>query len=97
MSYVVTARWRAKAGRADEVAAILARHALETRQESGVITFIAHRNRSDDHEFMIYEQFVDAEALKLHDSAPHYARNVIRDALPLLESREREFYEQLYV
>lgn len=97
MTFVVTAKWRAKPGYAEEVAKNLAQHALETRQESGVITFIAHRNKDDDHEFLIYEQFVDAEALKLHESLPHYKRNVIDATLPLLEDRVRKFFEVLYV
>jgi quinol monooxygenase YgiN len=93
MVYVVTATWRAKPGKAAEVAEILARHAFETRQEPGVVTFIAHRSKDDDHEFMIYEQFVDPEALALHESAPHFRANVLEKAVPLLELRQRQYFD----
>ena len=93
MVYVVTATWRAKPGKAAEVAEILARHALETRQEPGVVTFIAHRSKDDDHEFMIYEQSVDQEALALHEKAPHFRVNVLEKAVPLLEVRQRQYFD----
>jgi quinol monooxygenase YgiN len=92
MVYVVTATWRAKPGKAAEVADILARHALETRQEPGVITFIAHRSKDDDHEFMLYQQFVDQEALALH-----FRINVLEKAVPLLELRQRKYFDIIWV
>lgn len=97
MVLVVTARWRAKTGKARDVADILARHALQTRSEPGVVTFIAHQSQSDDHEFLIYEQFVDKSALAAHEAAPHFKRNVLELAVPMLEVRERHYYDVLWV
>ena len=97
MVLVVTARWRAKRGQSGKVAEILAQHAMQTRAEPGVVTFIAHQSQEDECEFFLYEQFVDREALAFHEETAHFKENVLERALPLLEVRKREYYDMLRI
>lgn len=97
MVLVVTARWRAKNGQSKKVAEILAQHAMQTRAEPGVVAFIAHQSQTDEHEFFLYEQFVDREALTLHEETMHFRVNVLERAIPLLEVRKREYYDLLRI
>lgn len=93
----IVSEWRAKAGHEDEVAGILDRHAMLTRAELGVLTFIAHRSPEDRAIFLIYQQFIDQAALREHEATPHYQELVLQRVLPLLEKRERRVFDLLRV
>lgn len=93
MAYVVCSRWTAKDGEAEAVAAALRRLAPKTREETGSMMFLVHRDPSDSRIFFAYEQWTDETAYREHLASPHFERHGARDALPRLESRERWFYE----
>ena len=43
--------------------------------------------------FVLYELYDDEAAYRAHGESEHFQRLAVRTAIPLLESREREFYE----
>lgn len=91
--HVVIARWRAKPGEEEAVARALAQLIPLSRAEPGVLAYQVHRDPEDERLFVIYERYVDAAAYDAHLESEHIERLGFGDAIPRLESREREFLE----
>ena len=89
---VVTAFWEAKPGEEDAVAAILSRFAPQARKESGAVSFVVHRSRSERSKFFFYEVFKDEAAFAAHQETAHFKELVVAQALPKLAKRERAQY-----
>lgn len=58
-------------GHAEAVAAGLQRLVTATCAEPGCLQYALHRNKEDSHQFVMIEQWRDAEALDQHRAAPH--------------------------
>ena len=91
MAYVVIARWTAKDGEEDAVAAALTQLIEPSRAEPGNLTYVVHRDPEDARRFVIYESYVDADGYAHHADSDHFRRLGIEDGIPRLASREREF------
>ena len=78
MAYVVLARWVAKPGEEDAVAAAIDALIEPSRAEPANLVYEAHRDPADPRVFMLYE---------------HFKRHGHGNALPRLADRERSFYE----
>jgi quinol monooxygenase YgiN len=91
----VIAEYRARPGRGDDVADILPRHVAATRAEPGCITFVAYRDADDPDHFVLYEQYVDEDALEAHRQSPHFTANVLGRIVPLLEIRRAYRLEEI--
>ena len=89
--YVVIARWRAREGEEDAVARALGEIVPIARAESGMIDYQVHRDPEDPQQFTIYERYRDAAAYDAHLQSEPMKRLGFGDAIPRLESREREF------
>jgi quinol monooxygenase YgiN len=92
---LVVARWEAKAGEADRVAAILERFLPEAQREEGAALFLIGRARDNPAQFLFYELFRDEAAFKAHQDSAHFATYIAGQALPLLQTRERAQYTLL--
>ncbi len=93
MAFVVTAKWTARAGEADAVARAVAQLVEPARGEPGNLVYQCHRDPDDPNVFFFYEQFESEEAYQAHLDSPHMQELGFGTAIPLLESRERYFYE----
>ncbi len=93
MAYVVIAKWTARPGEEDAVAAAITRLLEPSRAEPGMIQYELHRDPEDPRVFLFYEQYVDADAYAAHAASDHMQRHGFGDAIPRLQSREREYYE----
>jgi quinol monooxygenase YgiN len=91
--HVVIARWRARRGEEEAVAALLAEIVPLSRAEAGMVAYQVHRDPSDPQVFTIYERYRDAAAYDAHLESEHMQRLGFGDALPRLESRTREVLE----
>lgn len=89
---VVIARYRARPGRGDEVAALLAPHVAATRAEPGCETFLVNRSTDDGDRFVLYERYADEAAFEAHRESPHFREYVLGGVVPLLAEREWERY-----
>lgn len=89
MSYVIIARWRARAGEAESVQAILRELVPACRTESGVLQFVSHRSLDNPNEFLLYEEYKSEQDFIDHQQTPHFKALVIGRAVPILEHRER--------
>jgi (4S)-4-hydroxy-5-phosphonooxypentane-2,3-dione isomerase len=90
---VLVAYYHGKQGRGDEIEAALKRMApLVAREEPGCTLYHACRSREDPDFFLLYEHYVDEEALAVHRETRHFKEIVEGTILPMLEKRERQFY-----
>jgi quinol monooxygenase YgiN len=93
MAYVVLARWIAKPGEEQAVAAAIDALIEPSRAEPGNLVYEAHRDPADPRVFMLYEQYADEDGYRAHGESEHFKRLGHGDAIPRLEARERAFYE----
>ena len=93
MAYAVTARWTAREGEEDAVAAAIEQLVDPSRAEPGMILYVPHRDPEDPRVFFFYEQYTDQAAYEAHGASEHFQRLGFGDAIPRLEDRERGFYE----
>jgi quinol monooxygenase YgiN len=93
MAVVLVARWLAKEGEEERVLAILEELAPASRAEPGCRHYQPCRDREDPRRFLIFEIYDDDEALRVHSESEHFQRLVLDGAVPLLESRDRTFFE----
>jgi quinol monooxygenase YgiN len=95
MTYVVIARWVARTGNEDAVAAAIEKLIEPSRNEPGCLRYIPNRSIADPRVFLLFEEYADEAAYQTHAASEHFARYALGEGIPLLESREREFYEPL--
>src|SRR5438445_442821 len=68
-----------------------------SRAEPGCLFYQPHVDPENPRVFFIYEQYADEDACKAHGESEHFQRIGLGEAIPLLENRERAFYETLDV
>jgi quinol monooxygenase YgiN len=93
VAFVVTARWVAKEGEEDAVAAVIEELVGPSRAEPGMLFYQPHRDPADPRVFFFYEQYTDQAAYEAHGASDHFRRLGAGEAIPRLEARERTFYE----
>ncbi len=93
MVYVLAATWTAKPGEEERVQRALVALSKATRQEPGCLFYQVHRGIENRREFFIYEQYTDPAAFEAHAASAHFEQYGRGEAIPLLESRARVFYE----
>lgn len=93
MAYVVIATWTAREGASDQVAAAIAKLVEPARAEPGMLLYQCHRDPDDLNVFSFYEQYRSADDYQAHIESPHMQEHAFGNAIPLLESRERRFFE----
>jgi quinol monooxygenase YgiN len=60
--------------RADFLEGMSANAAASVRDEPGCLRFDVCSDDADEHRFVLYELYVDADAFAAHKAAPHFAR-----------------------
>ena len=96
MAYVVCAKWTAKEGKEDRLAAICEEMTEPSRAAPGNRYYQAHRDPENPRLFFLYEQYEDLAGYEAHMDTEHFTRLVKEEAIPeILEDRAREFYETL--
>jgi len=65
----VTARVRAKEGRAEELIAAFAALLQQVEQEPGTLLYAVNRSADDPHLFWVYELYTDGDAFAAHSGS----------------------------
>jgi quinol monooxygenase YgiN len=86
--FTVIAIYRTAEEAAQEVADVLARHAVTSEQEPGCRQFLAHRAVEDPTLFFLYETYDSEEAFAAHRRSEHFRTNIEQTVAPLLVERE---------
>ena len=93
--YVVAARYHTQEGKDDEVAAILQTMIPISSAEPGCVLYTVNRSVDDPRKFLLYEQYRDRAGYEAHMETPEFKDNILGKVVPMLESRERDFYETI--
>jgi quinol monooxygenase YgiN len=95
MAAVLVAAWVANEGQEERIAALLSELRSHTLEEPGCLAYQPCRDRDDPRRFLIFEIYRDDDALQAHSESEHFRRLALGEAMPLLASRERTFYETI--
>lgn len=95
MAYVVAATYTVKPGEQERVREILETMAPLSREEPGCLFYQAHRSPENPSIFFLYEQYENEEAYWAHQETTHFKEHIVGGAIPLLERRQRAFYQTL--
>lgn len=95
MAFVLVVRMTAQEGAEEEAARIIPQLAEASRAEPGCVHYIPHRDPEDPRVFLFYEQYRDKAAFEEHGQTEHFQRLAVGQLFPLMEARERRFYETL--
>jgi quinol monooxygenase YgiN len=95
MPYVLIARMKTRDGEQDRAAELVERLTAASRTEPGNIFYIPHRDPEDPRVFVLYEQYTDEAAFKAHGETEHFQSIAVGELFPLMEERERLFYETM--
>lgn len=90
---VLVVKFYAKSGLGDTVAAALQRMAsLVEANEPGCMFYHVCRARNNPDIFLLYEQYVDDQAMAVHRNTPYFKEIIEGELFAILEKREPEFY-----
>jgi quinol monooxygenase YgiN len=95
MAFVLVAKWTAKSGEEERVRSCLERLAEPSREEPGCRFYQPCQDRESPGTFLIFEIYDDESAYESHGASSHFQEIGAGEAFPLLESRERAFYETI--
>jgi quinol monooxygenase YgiN len=95
MPYVVSATWTAQPGSEGVVLDAIEKLTPPSREEPGNRFYQAYQDPSDTSVFRLFEIYDDEDAYKAHGESGHFQRLAFGTAIPLLESRERAFFQTL--
>jgi quinol monooxygenase YgiN len=95
MAFVLVARMTAREGEQDRAAELIHKLGAGSRAEPGNVHYIPHRDPENPRVFMIYEQYRDKSAFEEHGQTEHFQTLAASQLFPLMEERERNFYETI--
>lgn len=95
MAVVLRATWTVKEGSEEAVLDALRELAPRSRQEPGCRFYQAYRDPAEPRVIHLFEIYDDEAAVTAHGESEHFQRYAAGQAIPLLESRRREFFETL--
>jgi quinol monooxygenase YgiN len=91
---VLIAKYHIKPGNTTDVLAELAKmKPLVQANEPGCKGYQVSRSKENDRIVVLYEQYDDDAAVNFHRETPHFKTIIENMVVPMLEKREREFYE----
>jgi quinol monooxygenase YgiN len=95
MAFVLVARMTTREGEQDRAAELIDQLAAASRDEPGNLHYIPHRDPENPRVFMIYEQYRDKAAFEEHGQTDHFKSIGAGELFPLMEERQRNFYETI--
>jgi quinol monooxygenase YgiN len=95
MAVVLKATWTAREGAEETVLDALTKLSPLSRAEPGCRFYQAYRDPAEPRVFHIFEIYEDEAAVATHGASEHFATYALGQAIPVLESRERAFYETI--
>ena len=93
MSYVLIVRMKAQEGNEERAVQVIAELAAASREEPGCDAYVPCRETEDPRSFAIFESYRDQAAFEAHGQTEHFQRLALGELFPLMESRERVFFE----
>ena len=95
MAYVVTAIWTAQPGQEEVVRDAIEKLTPPSREEPGNRFYQAYQSPDEPGVFRLFEIYDDEAAYQAHGASAHFTEYGHGQAIPVLASRERAFYETI--
>lgn len=95
MPYVVNAVWTAETGQEAVVRDAIDKLTPISREEPGNLFYQAYQDPAEPQVFRLFEIYTDEDAYKAHGASEHFKQYGFEQAIPVLVSRERAFYETI--
>jgi len=95
MAVVLRATWIAKEGEEEVVLDALTKLSPASRQEPGCRFYQAYRDPAEPRVFHLFEIYDDDDAVAAHGESEHFRQWALGQAIPVLETRERLFFETI--
>jgi len=95
MAYVVTAVWTAQPGQEDIVRDAILQLVPLSRAEPGCRFYQPYTDPGQPLVFRLFEVYDDEQAYRAHGESEHFRRLGFGQAIPVLEGRERAFFDTL--
>ena len=91
--YVVAAQYTVQEGKEKAVIDILRKMIPISRAEPGCKLYMVNQSPENPRKLLLYEQYVDKSGYEAHMATTAFKDNILGKVVPMLESRNREFYE----
>jgi len=95
MAVVLKATWTANEGAEATVLDAIEKLTPPSRAEAGCRFYQAYRDPTEPRVFHIFEIYDDEDAVAAHGASVHFKEYALGQAIPVLESRQREFFETI--
>ena len=92
--FVLTVQIRVKPENVESFMSKLSENAKNARKEPGCKQFDVLVDPADKAKIMLYEVYNDESAFEAHQQTAHF-KKYLAEAVPLLASRERQFWKRL--
>lgn len=93
MSFVLVVRMKVSEGNEERAVEIARELAEASRAEPGCKVYKPCVDAEDPSSILIFEEYDDKAAFEAHGATEHFQRLALGELFPLMESRERTFYE----
>ena len=91
----VFAKWQIKKEHLNAVLKLIPEVIKKSRKEKGNLIYKIHQSRSDSNTLILFEGYKDAVSLDDHRNSKHFQEVIIKQIVPLLESREIELTSEI--
>ena len=91
--YVVAARYLIKEGNEKAVIDILKKMIPISRAEPGCRFYAVNQSTENPRKLLLYEQYANKAGYEAHMATDAFKENILGKVVPMLETRERDFYE----
>ena len=92
---IVVAKLKAKSGEEAKMEEALRGMVAKVEAEEGTLMYSLHRSHKDPTQFLFYEKYTDAEALKAHSETPYF-KELFGVLQPLMDGApEIETYDEV--
>jgi quinol monooxygenase YgiN len=95
MSFVLVVRMKVSEGNEERAVEIARELAEASRAEPGCTVYKPCVDPEDSSSLLFFEEYDDKAAFEAHGASEHFQRLAVGELFPLMESRERTFYETL--
>ena len=91
--FVVAARYLIKEGNEKAVIDILKKMIPISRAEPACRFYAVNQSPDNPRKLLLYEQYADKGGYEAHMASDAFKENILGKVVPMLESRERDFFE----
>jgi quinol monooxygenase YgiN len=91
--YVVAAQYTVKEGNEKQVIDILKKMIPISRAEPGCRFYSVNQSSDNPRKLLLYEQYVNKAGYDAHMATDAFKEHILGKVVPMLETRERLFYE----